>query len=622
MMELKPLIYKDKIHPVMTDPQLANTPVGDAFAFDVESYWNYFLLSFKHVNSGSIVVFETEDRNLDIDKLNWILFRFLLIGFNSNSYDIPMIRAALRNCSAQELKQISNDIIFSGERFNNKVPYNHIDLIEVAPLQGSLKAYAARLHCERMQELPIDHNAHLTPEEKPIVRNYNWNDLDNTVLLYNELLPHIKLREQLSGEYRQDLRSKSDAQIAEAVIVSELKKLTGKWPKKPEFADDFAFSYQVPTFIRFETPALQDALRVIAETPFTLDRGGSPVMPEALGRLRLNLGGSTYQMGMGGLHSCEKSAAHRADAETVLLDRDVASYYPAIILNQRLYPEHLGKDFLTVYKQIVDRRLEAKRSGNKTMSDALKITINGSFGKFGNAYSTLYSPQLLIQVTLTGQLALLMLIERIENVGIPVVSGNTDGIVIKCPVAKREQLNQIIKEWEFDTNFDTEESEYAALYSRDVNNYIAVKTDGTCKTKGVFSERGSALNSTLSKNPETLLVSDSVQAFLAKGKPIEETVRNCRDVRRFASVRNVKGGAQKDGFYLGKVVRWYYAKNVYGSINYVLTGNRVPKTENAKPLMQLGEFPDDIDYDWYIREAYEMLYDLGYYQRAKQIKFF
>lgn len=62
-----------------------------------------------------------------------------------------------------------------------------------------------------------------------------------------------------------------------------------------------------------------------------------------------------------------------------------------------------------------------------------KIVLNGTFGKLGSKYSFLYSPNLMIQVTITGQLALLMLIEALEAAGISVVSANTDGIVSRCP---------------------------------------------------------------------------------------------------------------------------------------------------------------------------------------------
>ncbi|WBF76844.1 hypothetical protein PSV3_00142 [Septimatrevirus PSV32] len=80
----------------------------------------------------------------------------------------------------------------------------------------------------------------------------------------------------------------------------------------------------------------------------------------------------------------------------------------------------------------------------------------------------------------------------------------------------------------------------------------------------------------------------------------------------------MRGGGEKNGRYLGKVVRWYYPKNEAGYIAYVSSGNKVGKTDGARPVMDLPtEFPDDINYDWYINEAVEMLYDCGRLKKAK-----
>lgn len=617
---LLPIPYEPPERRFASDHSIMSFAPGDDVVCDTETFWNYGLIAFKHLGSQAYFY---EEYPFNIERLNYILFKFRIIGFNFKPYDLHIIRAALRGDSLESLKTLSDDIILRGEyRKPAFVPINNIDLIEVAPLQGSLKLYAARLHCQTLQEMPVDPHSELTEQEKINTRNYCFNDLDCTELLFNELKEQIKLREQLGAEYGQDLRSKSDAQIAETVLNSELKRINGRWPTKGEPQDGYTFRYQVPPWLRFQTEPLQRALAAIEAATFRLLPNGSPALPAEIEALHIALGLSVYRLGIGGLHSTEKSAAHMPAAGERLLDRDVASYYPFIILNLGLYPKHLGPSFLKVYRTIVERRLEAKRQGNKTVSETLKIVINGSFGKLGQPFSTLYSPDLLIQVTVTGQLALLMLIEAFEHVGIPVVSGNTDGIVFRCRKEQEPLAAQIVEWWQRETGFETEETEYKATFSRDVNNYIAVKLDGSIKHKGVYSERGSALNSKLSKNPETLILSDAVSAFLTKGTPVAETIANCKDIRRFLAVRNVKGGACKDGFYFGKVVRWYYAKGERGAITYVMNGNMVPKTEGAKPLMQLGPFPNDIDYEWYEKKATEILYDLGYFQRAKQLTFF
>jgi hypothetical protein len=425
----------------------------------------------------------------------------------------------------------------------------------------------------------------------------------------------------MTQQYGIDLKSKSDAQIAEAVIVSELAKLLGRRPKKPEFDGEQRFFYEPPSYISFRSEELSRALGVMTTTEISLGSAGQPVAP-SFKELIVRIGSSVYKLGLGGIHSSETCVCHRADEDTILCDIDVASYYPAVILNQRLYPAHLGEAFLDVYRSIRDRRLKAKEDGDEVTSSSLKITINGSFGKFGDMFSALYAPKLMIQVTITGQLSLLMLIERLESVGIPVVSGNTDGIIIKCQKARYDELKAIIKEWEQVTGFETEETRYAMTGNRDVNNYWAQKPDGSFKTKGVYSEKGSALNSVLSKNPENLILMDAVKAFIGKGVPLEKTIRECKDFRRFVAVRNVKGGAVWKGQYLGKVVRWYYAAGERSIIQYLEGGNKVPKSEGARPAMDLpDELPADIDYPRYVAMADEILFETGFYP-PKQGAFF
>lgn len=656
----------------MTDEELLAVPAGSVFVFDVECYRNFFYVAFKCLSNGKFVAFE---RSPDLDfpelKLRWMLWRFCLVGFNSNSYDIPILELAAKGLSCNDLKEASDFIIKSGINYGTKKvtpfdiekkyriqigKYNHIDIFNVCPVNGgvsanpaSLKLYAGRLHASRMQDLPFPETHILTAEDAAIVRPYCCNDLANTELLFNELAPEIKLRMEMSEEYGIDLRSKSDAQVAEAVINSELQKVLGFYPRKPTLAADLVLQYNTPDFISYSSQQLRDMFEVVKNARFYLDGLGSPIMPVELEKLKVKIGSSVYKLGMGGLHSTEKKVAHKATDEIILADNDVESFYPRIILNQRLFPSHLGEAFLQVYNAIVETRIhakgeaaKAKKAGDKavakrwkTIADSLKITINGSFGKLGNKYSTLYAPQLMLQVTITGQLVLLMLIEMLEEAGISVISGNTDGIVSKYHKDRHNEVRAIIAEWEKRTAFKTEETRYAAVYSRDVNSYVAVKTESGdaearflderlgVKTKGAYCERGSALNSILSKNPEALICSDAVISYLKNGTPVEKTIKQCKDIRRFVSVKNVKGGGEKNGLYLGKVVRWYYPKGETGFISYVGSGNKVGKTDGARPLMDLPKnFPDDVNYDWYINEAIEMLYDCGGIRKAETASLF
>lgn len=651
-------IVKRELPPItlMSDEEFLSLPYGEAFTFDVETFPNFWCVVFKHLSSGKFLIFErSPGADFNPTQLKFALMRCQLIGFNSNNYDIPIIEYAVSGADNTQLKQAS-DFIIQGKvsayifRQTYGLPYqeyNHIDLFHVCPVNGnltgnpaSLKTYAGRLHAHRMQDLPFPPDYLLSQSDAEIVRAYCCNDLSNTELLFKALSNELQLRTEMSASYGIELRSRSDAQIAEAIITKQLTDLLGYRPKKPKLPTEGSalpvLRYNAPDFICFQTPQLQRMFENVKSAEFELDpRNGSPIAPESFHNLNIKLGKSIYSVKLGGLHSCEKSTTHVADADTIIADNDVESFYPRTILNQGLYPEHLGEAFLTVYERIVQTRIQAKaaaKAGDKSaqvVADSLKITINGSFGKLGNQHSVLYAPQLMLQVTITGQLVLLMLIEALELVGIECISGNTDGVISKYPAHRHQEVRALIEAWERYTGYKTEETRYKAVYSKDVNNYVAVKHESEakptskfldeqlgCKTKGAYSERGSAQNSPLSKNPEALICVDAMLQYLVNGKSVESTIRSCQDFSRFLTVRNVRGGGEKGGIYLGKVVRWYYAKNEAGYIATAEKGNKVANTDGGKPVMDLPSvMPTDIDYDWYIREAVSMLYDCGRLKR-------
>jgi len=583
---------------------------------DVETYRDYFLLSMKRP-AGRVAHFELYDgQPFDRRRVKGILSSNTSVGFNSNSYDLLMIVAALQGMDNAALKSLSDSIIKTNNQswqisrdnhLNIPAAWDHIDLIEVAPGKASLKIYGGRLHAPRLQGLPIDPDASITPDLRPLMRAYCENDLDTTALLLDSLAKPLELREQMSDEYDLDLRSKSDAQIAETLIRSELQKRTGSRYGKVKLPKNKTFCYRDPGVIRFHNKTLQDTLSKILAHPFELEANGAVRLPQWLKDTRIEIGRGAYRMGIGGLHSSEKRQYVDA-GDGLLFDLDVASYYPSIILQQGLAPETMGQPFLDVYGSLVETRLAAKASGNKSAADSLKIVVNGSFGKLGSKYSALYAPDLLIQTTLTGQLALLMLIERVESAGATVVSANTDGIVLWCDRETERIVEEAAWEWMLDTSYDLERTDYVRLASRDVNNYLAVKLDGSIKGKGCFGE------TTLMKNPYRNIVSTAVAERVARGTPIEQTVKQCDDVRQFVTVRTVKGGAKWRDKLLGKAVRYYSSRSVPEDecIHYASNNNRVPKSAGCKPLMDLPQsFPGDVDYDVYIEDAEKLLAEVG-----------
>ncbi len=607
---------------------------------DTECYPNFWSIGFRRVIDGKTLVMEhSHRRQINSDRMAALLQNNTIVGYNWQSYDAGMCAAVLAGYDNAELKRTNDRIILGGvkywqleEQLGLTIPrrWKFIDLIEPQPNAfASLKTLMGRMHCRKLQDLPYDPDTHLTEEQMDMVLSYMGNDLEGTHEQFDWLREPLEMRALLSHEYGTDFMSKSDSQIGEGIIKKRVEQATGNRVYKVETPPGTVFQYNVPSYLKFETEQLRTILERVRTTDFYVTRDGKVELPKWLSDADINIGDTTYAMGIGGLHSTEKNRAVHVDEEHSLRDYDVASYYPAIILGSGLYPKSIGPVFLDVYRKIREDRIAAKRAGNKVVDQGLKISLNGVFGKLGSKYSILYAPHLLITVTLTGQLSLLMLIERAEQAGIPVVSANTDGVVFRCPVDLEDTLAEITKQWEAETGFELESTEYQSLYNQSVNTYIAIKPDGSAKMKGAIANpwRTGDKRGSLMKNPQATIVSNAVVDFITKGIDIEETIRGGTDIRDYVTVVNVKGGGTWNGQYLGKVVRYIWghdgAEILYKTPD-PRTGNfkKVPKSDGCIPMMDLpDEFPAHlIDYDRYIQEARETLMDIGFDRRPDTVK--
>lgn len=627
----------------MTEP----LDYGEELMFDIETYPNYFLINF--LAKGKYVVSFSMANNVPFQQYNELAFiclNFTLVGFNSNYYDIPMLRHLLsQKATNSSLYELSKSLIEYEIRyydlknefpFNERIKINTYDLIEIAPDPNkiSLKLYSARLLAENLQDLPYDPHHLLSNEEMEIVYKYCIKDIVNTFKLRNQLHIEIEMREFMSKKFNMDLRSLSDAQIGERVTISLVEKELGRRLPSPMNYRGKILRYFPPEYVKFTDPYLQYVLKTVGEAEYPVGGDGSPQIPESIKELSIKIGDTFYKLGIGGLHSQEQAQTVVCDSEHRIYDIDVDSFYPRIILNNRYAPQGMNEAFLKVYEhQLVNPRLEYKRLASdetlskeqrkeyKQLANSNKIVINGLYGKLGSPYSKVYAPQLMISVCLTGQLCLLMLIERLELAGIKVFSGNTDGIVTYSNINQKELLHSIVEQWQEDCGFTTEWTPYHAVYSANVNNYIAVKSDNDCqvikgaKRKGQFADHWftDENNFKMKTTPDFLICRNAVVELLTKGTPLEETVYNCKDIRLFLSVRQVRGGGKFREKPFGRIARFYISKISKDCLRYIKNGNKVSKSENAELCLDLpSEMPLDLDYEFYIDYANRLLYDIGY----------
>lgn len=575
------------------------------FFLDTECYPNYFLIMLKD-NEGNTYFFElSRQSKLDINRISELITNNLTVGFNSKLYDIPMIEAALRGYNNTSLKSISDSIINQGAygtlcKYNlwMSPEYDHIDLIQIPPgIKSSLKMYGARINTQFLQDLPYDPSIMLSYDQMRVVRDYCGNDIDITRDLYNQLQKPIALRIAISKKYNIDVRSRSDAQIAQDII---LKKISRDVKVNNDIYD---FYYKPPEYIKYKTDQLQNVLEQILAINFKGVKGDNILKSDIPSDIKIN--NSCYNIGIGGIHSTESNRAIVIKDDEFLIDVDVVSFYPTIILNNNYYPNGFSKqDFLQLFRQIYNERLEAKRQDNLDDAATFKIVLNGTFGKFGDQFSKLYAPEALIHTTLTGQLTQLILIERLEEYGFNVVSSNTDGITVHFKKADYDLFSKIIKAWESKTNLKTEEVRYKALYNQSVNSYIAIKEDNTLKCKGLFA------SGDLSRNPAIKVCKDAIFNYLLTGKKIEDTIYDTPLLpENFLTVRKVASGGYWKKKYLGKIVRWYWS--IAGEPIFTKEGDKVAGSDDAYPIMSLSKGLTCVSYEKYINKTYELLKTIG-----------
>lgn len=609
---------------------------------DVECYINYFLLKVKKIGSNKSHYWKSHNNKITTN-IGTTAFDFLtmlkqdrltFVTFNGINYDQVMLSALSYYLRAgygakkqleSTLKQLSDKIIVEGAKYWDiyragpfpKLEFNHIDIIEVLPKKTSLKLAAGRIGAPKMQDLPLDPSSTVSEQDEQLLFEYCDNDLDNTALLFNAIEPRLDLRRRLGEEYGIDVMSKSDAQIAEAIIKHKLAKDKIRPLKRKDKVEPFKYQMPCDKRLRFNDPILLGIQDAVAQSEFKVSAGKVGI-PKELGHA-IEYDGAKYKISIGGIHSQEKRQTIIPNDDQLLVELDVAAMYPSIIIEQEVYPKHIGPAFLNHYSQIRDDRFYAKKGKRdpkisdriremlETQDEGFKIVLNGAYGKLSSIYSFLYYPEGLIQTTITGQLSMLMLIEMVTEVGGRVVSANTDGIFVLVDKALYNDVMGAAGLWELMTTYSLEPVHYTAMHSRSVNNYFAFTSDGKTKAKGEYAPLD------LNTNPNNQVRVDAAINHLKHGQCIEQFIDECNDPTQFVKVITVKDGAKYNGDHIGKVVRFYHSLNPLDEcIRRVNNDHKVPTSDDCRPLMNLMDFDiNDVDKEWYVQQAYATLKHVG-----------
>lgn len=636
-----------------------NIPVMAGFSgrkavYDVEAYPNFVLYAFQDADTGEVTRFVIDDTADQRDQLRAYLGTIdILLGYNSAHYDSHLLEAALegvaldkrrsrRPAKARDIWQLGDNIITGKARvFGDPLltRYGHprddyplsIDLAGILHKDGkfpALKQLGVQYGYPVLQDLPIAPGTTLTDEQKQTITDYNQHDLAVTRLVLEHADDRLEMRRQLTELYHTNLMSVSDAKLGETVIVTDYERQLNQLVR--ETADGEEPDYERVTKpavgttwqctgtdilnqYAFTTPDAQALYARMAQQTFIwrkeLNAEGKTALVAGHGDVttHLGIGGRTYTFGFGGLHSQDEPLIASSDADHVLVEFDVASFYPALIVARKLAPRHLERSiFLDVFDRLRQQRLAAKRAGNKTLADGLKIAINAVFGKQSDVWGRLLDPRNGLAITLNGQFTLIRLIERLAELdGVTVLTANTDGVRLRIPRTQRDAVERAVQDIAdaYQVSFEAEEIE--RYYAHNINNYLAVYADGTVKT------RGAAFNENASKGAKKV-IRRAIREHLVHDTPVEQTVKNCTDLNMFLDYHRANSGfVTQDGAGTSyqQTNRWYESTAQIGPLYSLNTTSgrrsKIGGTVSVRVVNNLPEtFPADLNHQHYIDAAH------------------
>lgn len=243
--------------------------------------------------------------------------------------------------------------------------------------------------------------------------------------------------------------------------------------------------------------------------------------------LNVVIDGLTYVFGVGGIHASVESQVVDSNDDYLIVDWDVASFYPNLAIKNRIFPQHLSEQFCDIYEYIYNLRKEYKMKGMDVEQGMLKLALNGTYGASNDVYSPFYDPKFTMMITINGQMSLCMAVEKmLKFEGVQIIQCNTDGFTLRVKRSDIDEMCDIVKWWEDVTKLELERNDYSKMIIRDVNSYIAVYNgSGKLKSKGAYEWE----NLPHHKNQSALVVKMAAQEYLINGIDPEEFIRNHDD---------------------------------------------------------------------------------------------
>lgn len=639
--------------------------------YDIEVYPNLHTAVFlKHTNRKiykKFVIHDSWDNFLE-----YIEFletpNLTLVGFNNLHYDGPITEDILKHKNqlmsmdsakiAEEIYKYSNSIINAppnsyNKYWENQMSINHIDLLKMHHYDNrarrvSLKYLEFTFRWHKLQDLPFLPNTIIPKNYVRDVITYNENDVDFTAEVWDKSIQSFNFRKEASKKYNKYMFNYSDVKIGEYHNRITYEKNSGR--KYKDFKDErtyrdiYHIKDLIPTFISFETHMMKNMLADIMSISFTEHEDFERIID--FDRFHVSFR-------KGGLHSKDEEKIVNLKEGHRLVEKDVGGMYPASIINNGYYPEHLGEEWLKGLRDnynyradVLKPKLYKLEKGTEeymkvdSEQATIKLACNGAgFGHLGLEYSWQYDPLQKFKTTFAGQLSLLMLIEKFwlcENVEL--ISANTDGVVISYPLEIENEVEKIHRDWEEITKYVLEDTFYDKIIYKNVNNYIASIVDKNNNPKKLkFKGKSFLIDKQWHMDGSQRIVYLALANYFLNDIPIEQTIRTHHKGEDYKIGGEIFKNYQIFDFLIGRKKsksQKYFLRNVYGKnvdelsdkvLRYYIStkGDMLIKQEKngqqkavnkgyyVKMLMDVNESfisnYSDINYEYYINECRKII---------------
>ena len=541
------------------------------FTYDCEVFAHDWIVVFKDKEIGERIAFHNDNESVR----KFITDDGIECGFNTKGYDSAIIKAICAGFSPEEVKQVNDWIIGGGQGWQCPLlqgvfhQFNNVDIMDDMQMGLSLKAIEGHLGMS-IEETEVDFNLDrpLTEEELILTVKYCKHDVDATEVVTDLRKGYLNNKIYLGGlkgiEPTRAL-AMTNAKLTAAYLDAR---------KTVVFNDEREYKY--PENLRKE---------YIPQEVFDFfDRLYDKSIPDDelfKSKLNITVGECPVTLGFGGIHGAIPFHQEEEKNGRLIRNYDVASYYPHLMVHYGYTSRNIPNP--QIYADMLKKRMQAKKSGDKATANALKLVANTTYGAMLNKYNDLYDPLMGRSVCITGQLFLLELSRHLiaECSTLRIVQLNTDGIMVSFDDSEYDRVVAITKEWERRTRFELEEDKIKRIVQKDVNNYVEIPYEGDPKIKGGYLVRGIAPAGAFNINNNATIVAKSIVEYFVNGTPPEETINGCDDIFAFQLIAKA-GSKYREAYHLvdgvkesvQKVNRVYASKDSrYGKLYKVKNEN-------------------------------------------------